>query len=225
METNKYIDHTLLKATATTAEIKAVCDEALKYNFASVCVNPVHVRFVSDLLRGSDVKVCTVIGFPLGANTTNLKAFEASEAVSNGAEEIDMVINVGKAKEQDYKYIENEIAAVVKASRGMLVKVILETCYLTDDEIFECCQAAAAANADFVKTSTGFGPGGATAHHVEVMKKSIPSSMQVKASGGIRSLDDFKVMVEAGATRIGASSGVKIMEGVSGEQNDSNSSY
>ena len=225
METNKYIDHTLLKATATTAEIKAVCDEALKYNFASVCVNPVHVRFVSDLLRGSDVKVCTVIGFPLGANTTNLKAFEASEAVSNGAEEIDMVINVGKAKEQDYKYIENEIAAVVKASRGMLVKVILETCYLTDDEIFECCQAAAAADADFVKTSTGFGPGGATAHHVEVMKKSIPSSMQVKASGGIRSLDDFKVMVEAGATRIGASSGVKIMEGVSGEQNDSNSSY
>lgn len=225
MNINKYIDHTLLKATATVSEIKSVCEEALKYDFASVCVNPVHVRYVSELLAGSDVKVCTVIGFPLGANTIATKEFEASEAVSNGAEEIDMVINVGKAKEQDFKYIEKEISAVCKASKGMLVKVILETCYLTDDEIFECCQAAANAGADFVKTSTGFGPGGATAHHVEVMKKSIPASMQVKASGGIRSLEDFNLMVNAGATRIGASSGVKIIEGIKGDSNDSNSSY
>ena len=225
MDMNKYIDHTLLKATATASEIKAVCDEAIKYDFASVCVNPVHVNYVSSLLAGSDVKVCTVIGFPLGANTITTKAFEATEAVNNGADEIDMVINVGKAKEQDFKYIENEIAAVVKASKGMLVKVILETCYLTDDEIFECCQAAALAGADFVKTSTGFGPGGATAHHVEIMKKAIPASMQVKASGGVRTLEDFNIMVNAGATRIGASSGVKIMEGISGDSNDSNSSY
>lgn len=209
---NKYIDHTLLKAFATTQEIEKLCNEAKEYNFKSVCVNPAYVSKAKELLAGSDVLVCTVIGFPLGANTIEVKSFEAANAISNGADEIDMVINIGKAKEHDYEYIEKEIAAVVKASFKKTVKVIIETCYLTDEEKKEVCKAAALAKANFVKTSTGFGTGGANAHDVSLMRESISSDMKVKASGGVRSLSDALAMIEAGAERIGASSGVQIMK-------------
>ena len=210
---SKLIDHTLLKAVATEEDIKKLCDEAIKYNFKSVCVNPVNVPYAKECLKGSDVLVCTVIGFPLGANSMNVKFFETTDACNNGADEIDMVINIGKAKEHDYKYIENEIAGVVACANGKTVKVIIETCYLTDEEKVEVCKAATRAKANFVKTSTGFGTGGATAHDVKLMKDSISSDMEVKASGAVRTLEDVNKMVEAGATRIGASSGVAIMEG------------
>lgn len=209
---NKYIDHTLLKAFATTQEIEKLCSEAKEYNFKSVCVNPAYVSKAKELLAGSDVLVCTVIGFPLGANTIEVKSFEAANAVANGADEIDMVINIGKAKEHDYEYIEKEIAAVVKASFKKTVKVIIETCYLTDEEKKEVSKAATLAKANFVKTSTGFGTGGANAHDVSLMKESISKDMKVKASGGVRSLSDALTMIEAGAERIGASSGVQIMK-------------
>lgn len=208
---NKLIDHTLLKAFATSDEIKKICDEAIKYDFASVCVNPCYVSLVSELLKDSDVRVCTVIGFPLGANTIEIKQAETLDAVNNGAEEIDMVINVGKAKEHDFNYIKDEIEAVVSAANGNLVKVILETCYLTSEEIVEVCKMASIAGAQFVKTSTGFGTGGAKVEDVELMKKSILDTMSVKASGGVRTLDDLNKMVEAGASRIGASSGAAII--------------
>lgn len=209
---NKYIDHTLLKAFATTSDIEKICEEAKKYNFKSVCVNPYYVKKAKELLKDSDVLVCTVIGFPLGANTIETKAFETSDAIKNGADEIDMVINVGKAKEHDYDYIKKEIEEVVKVSSGKLVKVIIETCYLTDEEKVEVCKAATLAKANFVKTSTGFGTGGANAHDVSLMRNAIDSSMKVKASGGVRTLEDALKMVDAGAERIGASSGVQIME-------------
>lgn len=209
---NKYIDHTLLKAFDTTQEIEKLCNEAKEYNFKSVCVNPAYVSKAKELLAGSDVLVCTVIGFPLGANTIEVKSFEAANAITNGADEIDMVINIGKAKEHDYEYIEKEIAAVVKASFKKTVKVIIETCYLTDEEKKEVCKAATLAKANFVKTSTGFGTGGANAHDVKLMRESVSSDMKVKASGGVRSLSDALVMIEAGAERIGASSGVQIMK-------------
>lgn len=214
---NKYIDHTVLKAFATTSDIKKLCEEAKMYNFKSVCVNPCFVSLASELLKDSDVLVCTVIGFPLGANTISVKELETKDAVANGADEIDMVINVGKAKEHDYDYIEKEIAAVVKASQGKLVKVIIETCYLTDEEKEEVCKAATLAKADFVKTSTGFGTGGATEHDVALMRNSISSNMKVKASGGVRNLEDAKKMIAAGAERIGASSGAQIMKELKGE--------
>ena len=209
---NKYIDHTVLKAFATKEDIIKLCNEAKEYNFKSVCVNPCYVKLAKELLEGSDVLVCTVIGFPLGANTIEVKALETKDAVANGAQEIDMVINVGKAKEHDYKYIEEEIKAVVNASSGNLVKVIIETCYLTDEEKVECCKAALNAKATFVKTSTGFGTGGATVEDIRLMRETVGEEMGVKASGGVRSLEDLEAMVEAGASRIGASSGVAIME-------------
>lgn len=212
MKINKLIDHTLLKAFATSDEIKKLCLEALEYDFASVCVNPANVKLAKELLKESNVLVCTVIGFPLGANTIELKAFETADAVKNGAQEIDMVINVGKAKEHDYKYIEEEIKAVVEAAQGNLVKVIIETCYLTSEEMKNVCIAATNAKADFVKTSTGFGTGGAKVEDVALMKANISSNMQVKASGGVRSLADLEAMVAAGATRIGASSGAQIIK-------------
>lgn len=216
---NKLIDHTLLKAFATKDDIKAICDEAIKYDFKSVCVNPANVKLASELLKDSDVLVCTVIGFPLGANTIETKIFETVDSIINGADEIDMVINVGKAKEHDYDYIEEEIAAVVKASEGKTVKVIIETCYLTDEEKKEVCIRATNAKATFVKTSTGFGTGGATAEDVKLMKSSISEDMFVKASGGVRNYDDLKAMVDAGASRIGASSGVAIMNNKSSKEN------
>ena len=209
----KLIDHTLLKAFATEEDIKKLCSEAKKYNFKSVCVNPANVALAKECLKGSDVLVCTVIGFPLGANTMNVKFFETSDACNNGADEIDMVINIGKAKEGDFKYIEDEIAGVVACANGKTVKVIIETCYLTDEEKIEVCKAATRAKANFVKTSTGFGTGGANAHDVKLMKENISSDMEVKASGAVRTIEDVCNMVEAGATRIGASSGVAIMEG------------
>ena len=194
-----------------------MCDEAKKYDFASVCVNPCNVSLAKELLEGTDVAVCTVIGFPLGANTIEIKQAETMDAVNNGAEEIDMVINVGKAKEHDYNYIKEEISAVVNASGGNLVKVIIETCYLTNEEKVEVCRMAALAGAQFVKTSTGFGTGGATKEDVALMKASILDTMSVKASGGIKNLDDLNKMVEAGASRIGASSGAQIMKECEGE--------
>ena len=212
MQINKFIDHTLLKAFATSDEIRKLCEEAKKYNFKSVCVNPVNVALAKDCLEGSDVLVCTVIGFPLGANTKEIKAFETIDAIKNGADEVDMVINIGKAKEHNYKYIEDEIKMVVAASAGKTTKVIIETCYLNDEEKINCCLAAKNAKATFVKTSTGFGTSGATASDIRLMRETVGPDMGVKASGGIRNLDDLKLMVENGATRIGASSGVAIME-------------
>ena len=209
---NKLIDHTLLKAFATEDDIIKLCNEAREYHFKSVCVNPVNVSLAAKLLKGSDVLVCTVIGFPLGANTIAIKEAETIDAINNGADEIDMVINVGKAKEHNFKYIEDEIAAVVKAAKGNTVKVIIETCYLDDYEKCEVCKAATLAKANFVKTSTGFGTGGANPHDVAIMKANISKNMEVKASGGIKTYDDVKALVEAGATRIGASAGIAIME-------------
>ena len=213
MKLSKYIDHTLLKAFATESEIEKLCNEAVEYNFKSVCVNPTHVKLAKKLLIGSDVLVCTVIGFPLGANTKEIKALETVDAVKNGADEIDMVINIGKAKEHQYDYIEDEIRLVVSSSVGRVVKVIIETCYLTDDEKKEVCKAALRAGASFVKTSTGFGTGGATVEDVKLMRETVGETMGVKASGGIHSYEEVEKLVEAGATRIGASSGIKIMEG------------
>ena len=205
------IDHTLLKATATSAQIEQLCAEAKEYLFASVCVNPARVSQAAQLLKDSPVKVCTVIGFPLGANTSEVKAFETMNAVNNGAEEIDMVLNVGAAKEGDWTKVESDIRAVVNAAAGRLVKVILETCYLTPDEIARAGKAAEAAGADFVKTSTGFGTGGAKVEDVALMRKSIPDTMFVKASGGIHNYEEAIALIGAGASRIGASAGIQIV--------------
>ncbi len=220
MQINKFIDHTLLKAFATREDIMKLCEEAKKYNFKSVCVNPANIVLAKECLQGSDVLVCTVIGFPLGANTKEVKALETMDAITKGADEIDMVINVGKAKEGDYEYIENEIKMVVAASAGKTTKVIIETCYLSEDEKVNCCLAAKQAGATFVKTSTGFGTGGATPEDIKLMRETVGPEMGVKASGGVRNLADLEVMVENGATRIGASSGVAIMENLT-----SNSDY
>ena len=212
MKINKLIDHTVLKAFATSQDIINLCNEAIEYDFASVCVNPANVSLAYSLLKDTDVLVCTVIGFPLGANTIEIKQAETIDAVNNGAQEIDMVINVGKAKEHDYSYITDEIKAVVEAANGNLVKVILETCYLTSDEIAEVCKCASIAGAQFVKTSTGFGTSGAKVEDVKLMKENILDTMSVKASGGIKTLSDLEKMVEAGASRIGASSGASIIK-------------
>lgn len=210
---NKLIDHTLLKATATTADIEKLCEEAVKYGFKSVCVNPCFVAKAKEFVKDSDVLVCTVIGFPLGANATSVKVFETRKAVEDGADEIDMVINIGKAKEHDFVYLEEEIREVVIAAGGRTVKVIIETCYLTDEEKIEACKAAVRAGAHFVKTSTGFGTGGATVQDVALMRRTVPAEVGVKASGGIRTPEDLQAMVEAGANRIGASAGIKLIEG------------
>ena len=215
MELNRYFDHTLLKAEATSDQVLKLCDEALEYHFASVCVNPAFVPLAAGKLAGSDVKVCTVIGFPLGANEPAVKAMEAALAVDEGAEEVDMVINIGKAKEKDFAYIQEEIAKVKQASREALLKVIIESSALSDDEIIGCCKAAMAAKADYVKTSTGFHKtGGASAHAVSLMRKTVGETMGVKASGGIHSLAEAQEMIEAGASRIGCSASVAIMEEV-----------
>ena len=213
MKLNKYIDHTLLKPDASQEQIATLIEEAKKYDFASVCVNPTWVSFAAQALKGTDVKVCTVIGFPLGANTPKLKAFETSDAIRNGANEIDMVINIGALKSQNFDLVEKDIRAVVEAAKGTLVKVIIETCLLTDEEKVKACQIAQKAGADFVKTSTGFSTGGANVTDVALMRKTVGPDMGVKASGGARSYEDALAFIEAGATRIGASSGVAIMEG------------
>ncbi|MGT2940399.1 deoxyribose-phosphate aldolase [Streptococcus cristatus] len=213
MKLNKYIDHTLLKPDASQEQIETLIEEAKKYDFASVCVNPTWVNFAAQALKATDVKVCTVIGFPLGANTPELKAFETSDAIQNGANEIDMVINIGALKSRNFDLVERDIRAVVEAAKGTLVKVIIETCLLTDDEKVKACQIAQKAGADFVKTSTGFSTGGATVADVALMRKTVGPDMGVKASGGARSYEDALAFIKAGATRIGASSGVAIMEG------------
>lgn len=213
MNAAKLIDHTLLKPAATRQDIRRLCEEARQYGFFSVCINPVWVSYAKEQLKGSDVKVCTVIGFPLGANTTAVKVYETEDALKNGADEIDMVINIGALKAQEYQTVLQDIQAVRKACMGHVLKVIIETSQLTDEEKVKACELSAQAEADFVKTSTGFTGGGATAPDVALMRKSIPAHMQVKASGGVRSRADFDAMVAAGATRIGASSGVKIVEG------------
>lgn len=222
MEQNfaRMIDHTLLKAEATKEQIEKLCAEAKQFNFASVCVNPTWVKHSSELLQGSDVLVCTVIGFPLGANTPAVKAFEVKDAIANGANEVDMVINIGALKDKNYDLVQADIAAVVQAAKGSaLVKVIIESCLLTDEEKVKACELAVAAGADYVKTSTGFSTGGATAADIALMRKTVGPNLGVKASGGVRSLEDMKSMVEAGATRIGASSGVAIMNGLIADSN------
>ncbi|MCE1206422.1 MAG: deoxyribose-phosphate aldolase [Spirochaetia bacterium] len=210
------IDHTLLKATGTETQIRELCAEARKYRFASVCVNPAWVPLCSQELQGSEVMVCTVIGFPLGANASEIKAAEARLAVSQGAHEVDMVINIGKAKAGDWTAVENDIRAVVEAAGNATVKVIIETCYLTNEEKVKACQAAMKAGAHFVKTSTGFGTGGATVEDIALMRKTVGSAMKVKASGGIRTLQDALAMLKAGADRIGASAGVSIVSEIEG---------
>jgi len=208
------IDHTLLRADASKAEIAKLTEEAKKYSFASVCVNPTWVAYAAEQLSGTEVKVCTVIGFPLGATTSAVKAFEAEDAIANGATEVDMVINIGALKDGNAELVEKDIRAVVEAAAGKaLVKVIIETSLLTDEEKVLASKLAVKAGADFVKTSTGFSTGGATPEDVALMRKTVGEQTGVKASGGVRSLEDMKRMIEAGATRIGASSGVKIMEG------------
>ena len=206
------IDHTLLKASATAKQIETLCHEAVENNFASVCVNPCHVAYAAKLLHGTGVKVCTVIGFPLGANTSEVKAFETKNAVANGADECDMVINIGALKDGNISLVESDIRKVVEAANGTLVKVIIETCYLTDEEKIQACKAAERAGANFVKTSTGFGTGGATVHDVELMRKNISADMKVKAAGGIHNYKEAMAMINAGADRIGASAGIEILK-------------
>lgn len=211
------IDHTLLKADATPDDIKQLCSEALQYEFASVCVNPSYVPLCYSMLKDSIVKVCTVIGFPLGATTTTVKKAEAEEAIANGAKEIDMVINIGRLKQGDYNYIFNDINQVVLTAKRnrAICKVIIETSLLTDEEKVKACVISKEAKADFVKTSTGFSTGGATASDVALMKYVVGSSIGVKASGGIRSKEDVDTMIKSGADRIGASASVKIVSGSS----------
>lgn len=212
MKLNKYIDHTLLKADATTAQIKELCAEALQYDFASVCVNSCHVPLAAKELEGSEVKVCCVVGFPLGACLTGAKAFEAALAVERGAREVDMVINIGAAREGNWELVEQDIREVAEACHpGAILKVIIETCLLTDEEKKEACLCAKRAGADFVKTSTGFSTGGATPQDVALMRKAVGPDMGVKAAGGVRCKEDAQKMINAGATRLGTSAGVKLM--------------
>lgn len=213
MKLNKYIDHTILKPETTQEQVEKILAEAKEYDFASVCVNPTWVALAAESLKDSDVKVCTVIGFPLGANTPAVKVFETKDAISNGADEIDMVINIGALKTGNYDLVLEDIKAVVAASGDKLVKVIIETCLLTDDEKVKACQLSQEAGADYVKTSTGFSTGGATVADVALMRKTVGPDMGVKASGGARSYEDAIAFIEAGASRIGASSGVAIMNG------------
>jgi len=213
------IDHTLLKPDATLSEIEQLCEEAIQNNFASVCVNPSYVEICFELIKSSNVKVCTVLGFPLGATTTQTKLLEAEEAIKNGAEELDMVINIGRLKDKDYEYVYNDIKSIADLSKKHLCtsKVILETCLLSDEEKVIVCLLSKEAGVKFVKTSTGFSKSGATVHDVALMKFVVGEKLQVKASGGIRSYEDAIAMINAGATRLGASAGVKIISGQKSE--------
>ena len=212
MNYNRLIDHTVLKPETQEEAVIKLCKEALEFNFASVCVNPTFVELCAGLLKGSEVKVCTVIGFPLGANTKEVKGFEALDAVNKGAEEIDMVINIGALKDKKYDYVYEEIKYIKECCKGRLLKVIIETCLLTDEEKVKACELSVKAGADFVKTSTGFSTGGATVSDIALMRKTVGPDLGVKASGGVRSYEDMVNMVEAGATRIGTSSGPKLMK-------------
>lgn len=215
MKLNSYIDHTLLKPQATEEQIKKVCEEARKYEFASVCVNAYYTSFVAKELAGSKVRTCVVVGFPLGATTKTTKAFETKEAIANGAQEIDMVINVGALKDKKYDIVKDDIKAVVDAAAGQaLVKVIFETCLLTDEEKIKACELSKEAGANFVKTSTGFSTGGATVEDIRLMRETVGPDMGVKASGGVRTTEDANSVIGAGASRIGASAGIAIVEGL-----------
>lgn len=212
MNYNKMIDHTVLKADTPLETVKRICDEAMEYGFASVCINPCHVAYCADYLKDSDVNVCTVIGFPLGANTSAVKAFETKDAIANGADEIDMVMNIGALKDKNYDLVRDDVKAVVDAAHGTLVKVILETCLLTEDEIKKACELCVEAKADYVKTSTGFSIRGATIEDVQIMKAAVQGKAKVKAAGGVRTHEDMVKIVEAGADRIGTSAGCSLVE-------------
>jgi deoxyribose-phosphate aldolase len=214
----KYIDHTLLKPDATQDQIAQLCYEARKYGFAAVCVNPAYTKLCAQLLKGSPVHVCTVVGFPLGATPPEVKAYEAQKAIDDGATEVDMVINIGALKSKDYALVERDIATVARTCHagGAILKVIIEAALLSDEEKVIACQLAKVAGSDYVKTSTGFGPGGATVHDVELMRRAVGPDLGVKAAGGIKSYQDAKAMVAAGATRIGASAGIKILQEAKG---------
>lgn len=212
MKTSKYIDHTILKPDAQKADIERICKEAVEHDFASVMVNPCWIPFVKEQIKGSDVLAACVVGFPLGANSTAVKVFEVKDAIANGADEVDMVINIGQLKDGNDEYVTDEIRQLKAAAGSKTLKVIIETCLLTDDEKIRACKDVVAAGADFVKTSTGFSTGGATVSDVKLMKEAVKgSSVKVKASGGVRSPEDFKAMIEAGAERIGTSSGCKLV--------------
>lgn len=213
MNINKLIDHTALKPNTNKESILKLIAEAKTYDFASVCVNPCWIELAHQELKNTDVKVCTVIGFPLGANTTEVKVFEAKDAIEKGAQEIDMVINIAMLKDKEYDYVENEIHQIVEAAKDKaIVKVIIEACLLTDEEKIKACELSQKAGADFVKTSTGFSTGGATVHDIALMRKTVGAEMGVKASGGVHTHEEALAMVEAGATRIGASAGVKLLK-------------
>lgn len=213
MNINKLIDHTALKPNTNKKSILKLIAEAKTYDFASVCVNPCWVALAHQELKNTDVKVCTVIGFPLGANTTEVKVFETKDAIEKGAQEIDMVINIAMLKDKEYDYVENEIHQIVEAAKDKaIVKVIIEACLLTDEEKIKACELSQKAGADFVKTSTGFSTGGATVHDIALMRKTVGAEMGVKASGGVHTHEEALAMVEAGATRIGASAGVKLLK-------------
>ena len=212
MGLNKYIDHTILKATASSADVQKLCEEAIEHEFYSVCVNGCYVADAKHLLQGTDVKVAAVVGFPLGAMTTASKVFEAKEAIENGASEIDMVINVAKLKDGEFDYVENEIRLIKEAIADNVLKVIIETCYLTDEEKVKACELSLVAKADFVKTSTGFGTGGATYEDVKLMKSVVGDNAKVKASGGVRDKVTAHKYVDLGAERLGTSSGIEIVK-------------
>lgn len=212
MNYNKMIDHTVLKADTPLETVKRICDEAMEYGFASVCINPCHVAYCADYLKDSDVNVCTVIGFPLGANTSAVKAFETKDAIANGADEIDMVMNIGALKDKNYDLVRDDVKAVVEAANGTLVKVILETCLLTEDEIKKTCELCVEAKADYVKTSTGFSTRGATIEDVRIMKEAVHGKAKVKAAGGVRTPEDMVKIVAAGADRIGTSAGCSLVK-------------
>lgn len=217
MELNRMIDHTILKPEATEEAVLKIIEEAKEYNFFSVCINPYWVALAKEKLADTTVSVCTVIGFPLGANTSEVKAYEAADAINNGANEVDMVINIGALKSQQYKKVLKDIQGVVEAAKGKaLVKVIIETALLTEAEKIKACELAKEAGADFVKTSTGFSTGGATVADIRLMRATVGPEMGVKASGGIHNEAEAKAMIEAGATRIGTSAGVSIMSGTTG---------
>jgi deoxyribose-phosphate aldolase len=215
MEMNRYIDHTLLKPEATLAQIEKLCGEAKEYNFAAVCLNSYYVKKAAALLRGTNTQICTVVGFPLGASTIETKRFEAIKAIAEGAREIDMVLNISALKSQDYQYVLDDMHSLGLAvhNQGGILKVILETCLLTQEEKTKACELAVKAQVDFVKTSTGFSTGGATIEDVKLMKSLIPATMGVKASGGIKDAQTAMAMIQAGATRLGTSGGVAIMQG------------
>lgn len=212
MNYNKMIDHTVLKADTPLETVKRICDEAMEYGFASVCINPCHVAYCADYLKDSNVNVCTVIGFPLGANTSAVKAFETKDAIANGADEIDMVMNIGALKGKNYDLVRDDVKAVVEAANGTLVKVILETCLLTEDEIKKACELCVEAKADYVKTSTGFSTRGATIEDVRIMKEAVHGKAKVKAAGGVRTPEDMVKIVAAGADRIGTSAGCSLVK-------------